>query len=197
MEGAWALPGSGPNFRTYAWIGTVLGRTYVHSRVYRSILKAYTQLYRTHATLRFVYGETGAREGGRFWPHVTHQNGLSVDFMVPVTDKEGRSVPFPSNFSNSFGYRLEFNESGEMEDYRIDFEAMAEHLYQLHRAVKMEGIGIRLVIFAPELTQLLKQTSRGSYLTKHLRFYNRPARIRHDEHYHVDFEVPCLKGEKS
>jgi len=197
LEAGWALPVRGPNFRAYSWIGAALGRTYVHSRVYQTIVEAYAQLEKTHPELNFVYGETGPKKGGRFWPHVTHQNGLSVDFMVPLLDQKGRRVPFPGNLSNLFGYRLEFDENGESKEYRIDFEGMAEHLYELQRAARKEGIGIRLVIFAPELTQHLKETARGPYLTNHLRFFNRPARIRHDEHYHVDFEVPCLKEGKS
>jgi penicillin-insensitive murein endopeptidase len=117
--------------------------------------------------------------------------------MVPLLNRKGHAIPFPGKLSNLFGYRLEFDENGESGEYRIDFEGMAEHLYQLHRAATREGIGIRLIIFAPELTQHLFRTARGPLLAKQLRFYSRPARLRHDEHYHVDFEVPCLKEEKS
>jgi penicillin-insensitive murein endopeptidase len=197
LEAGWALPASGPNFRAYSWIGPAFERNYVHSRVYRSILAAYKALEKTNPDRSFVYGETGGREGGIFWPHVTHQNGLSVDFMVPVLDRSGKIVPFPSDFSNRFGYGLQFDEKGVAGDLRIDFEGMAEHLYQLDRATRKEGIGIRLVIFAPELTERLLQTRRGPYLGKHMQFYLRPARVRHDEHYHVDFKVPCLEEEHS
>ena len=33
-------------------------------------------------------------------------------------------------------------------------------------------------------------TPRGAYLQQHLHFMARPAWVRHDEHYHVDFR-PC------
>ena len=193
LEEGWSLPDSGSNFRVYSTLGWFFGRTYVHSRVQRAILRAYVELENTNPELRFVYGETGKREGGSFWPHVTHQNGLSVDFMVPVVDEKGRPSEFPGSWANRFGYDLEFDSRGRWRQYRIDFEAMSEHLFQLHRAARKEGIGIRLVIFAPELSQELFKTRRGKYLARQVRFYRRPARLRHDEHYHVDFHVRCSK----
>lgn len=183
------MPLSGPNFHAYSSFGWLLGRTYVHSRVQRTILRAYAALEGSDVT--YVYGETGLAKGGLFWPHVTHQNGLSVDFMVPVLNESGERVAFPARIENEFGYDLEFDAEGHTPGYWIDFEALAEHLYQLHRAARREKIGIRLVVFAPELTKILEKTRRGKYLTRHVTFYRRPAKMRHDEHYHVDFLVPC------
>ena len=73
------------------------------------IVEAYRELVRAAPTKRFVYGETGWKEGGRIRPHRTHQNGLSVDFMVPVLDKDGQSVPLPTNALNRFAYDIEFD----------------------------------------------------------------------------------------
>ena len=69
---------------------------------------------------------------GRIRLHRTHQSGLSVDFMVPVLDKLGRSVPLPTTALNKFGYDIEFDKDGKFGDLTIDFEAIAEHLRQLH-----------------------------------------------------------------
>jgi penicillin-insensitive murein endopeptidase len=197
LEDGWRLPFNAPNFRAYSLLGWLLGRTYVHSRVHRVMLNAYAGLEEALPDRNFIYAETGNREGGKFWPHVTHQNGLSVDFMVPVLDLAGEPAEFPRRLWNHFGYDLEFDTKGRSGEYRIDYEALAEHLFQLHRAAKQEGIGIRLVIFAPELTRPLFKTRRGKYLSKRLRFYRRPAKLRHDEHYHVDFLLPCeTSGER-
>jgi len=38
--------------------------------------------------------------------------------------------------------------------------------------------------------QLLK-TSYGPYLKKHIQFSKKRSWLRHDEHYHVDFDIPC------
>jgi penicillin-insensitive murein endopeptidase len=193
LEQGWPLPYDGPNFRAYSGLGWVLGRTYVHSRVQRTILRAYRELESKMPDRQFIYAETGFEGGGPFWPHVTHQNGLSADFMVPVLNREGKPVDFPGFLWNRFGYDLEFDAEGNWQGYRIDFEALAEHLYQLHRAARTEGIRIRIVIFAPELTKQLFQSARGKYLRKQLDFYRQPARMRHDEHYHVDFLVSCVE----
>ena len=84
LENGWKLPSSGPNFEAYSSLGSLLGRTYVHSDVHDVVLTAYTALEEAAPDKVFVYGETGKKSGGEFDPHKTHRNGLSVDFMVPV-----------------------------------------------------------------------------------------------------------------
>jgi len=139
----------------------------------------------------FVYGETGWRSGGRIKPHRTHQNGLSVDFMVPVVNRAGRSIPLPTNALNRFGYDIEFDADGRYGGLEIDFPAIAEHLYELHRAAGRQGIGIALVIFDEAYLPRLLGTARGPYLKQNLKFMKGKPWVRHDEHYHVDFAVGC------
>lgn len=58
-------------------------------------------------------------------------------------------------------------------------------------AAKGRRVGIALVIFdAPFLPELFA-TPRGPYLREHLKFMKGRPWVRHDEHYHVDFDVPC------
>jgi penicillin-insensitive murein endopeptidase len=139
----------------------------------------------------YVVGESGWKSGGRFRPHRTHQNGLSVDFMVPVLDKSGRSVPLPASPFNKFGYGIEFDGAGRYEDLVIDFPAIAEHLYQLDVAARARGTGLALVIFDERYLPRLFAAPRGSYLKDNLKFMRRRPWVRHDEHYHVDFSVTC------
>jgi len=146
LEHGVKLPLSGPNFSAYSSIAANVGRTYVHSKVLEVVVAAYSALKRSAPRSVFVYGETGWATGGRIRPHRTHQNGLSVDFFVPVRDGFGRPVPLPTSARNRFGYDIEFDKDGRFEEYTIDFDAMAEHLYQLHVAAKDRGVGIALVI---------------------------------------------------
>jgi penicillin-insensitive murein endopeptidase len=111
--------------------------------------------------------------------------------MVPVRDAAGKSVPLPANATNKFGYAWEFDERGRAGSYRIDFEAMGEHLYQLSLAAKRRGVDLQRVIFDPRLTELLLKTRRGSELASILPLMKQRPWIRHDEHYHVDFALPC------
>jgi penicillin-insensitive murein endopeptidase len=168
-----------------------VGRTYVHSTVRGILLDAYRELEKSAPGARFVYGETGWKDGGRIRPHRTHQNGLSVDFMVPVRNGQGQSVDLPTSALNRFGYDLEFDRQGRLDDLTIDFRAVAEHLYQLDRAARARGAGIALVIFDPPYLNRLFDSPRGGYLKQHLKFMQGKPWVRHDEHYHVDFSIKC------
>ncbi len=191
LENGWKLPAAGANFSAHWTVGRMAGRSYVHSSVYAVVLEAYEQLADEMPDRVFVYGETGWEEGGQFKPHKTHRNGLSVDFMVPVLDETGASVELPSSVLNKWGYDLEFDANGELDELRIDFEAIAEHVYQLDVIARQHGIGIWRVIFDPRLQPLLASSPRWPYLKQNVQFSTKRSWVRHDEHYHVDFEVPC------
>jgi penicillin-insensitive murein endopeptidase len=191
LDNGWKLPGSGPNFSTHWTVGRIAGRSYVHSSVHPVVLDAYAAVAQSLPDKVFVYGETGWKKGGQFKPHKTHRNGLSVDFMVPVLDSNKQSVKLPSSVLNKWGYDLEFDAAGKTSKLAIDFEAMAEHIYQLHKAASKHDIKIWRVIFDPKLQPYLHASSRWPYLEEHVQFSSKPSWVRHDEHYHVDFDVPC------
>ena len=191
LEQGVQLPEAGANFSAYGALGVLLGRTYLHTRVAEVVTEAYAAQAVAQPEVRYVYGETGWAAGGRFRPHRTHQNGLSIDFFVPVRNAAGASVPLPTGMTNRLGYDIEFDADGRYGEYTIDFAAMAEHLYQLQQAAQAHRVGIALVIFdAPYLPKLFA-TARGAYLQQHLPFMKGKPWIRHDEHYHVDFSLPC------
>jgi penicillin-insensitive murein endopeptidase len=191
LENGVRLPDRGKNFSAYSSLGATLGRTYVHSRVAEIVVAAYKDMEQSAPEKVFVYGETGWVSGGRIRPHKTHKNGLSVDFFVPVIDSAGRSVYLTTGVGNKFGYSIEFDENARFEGYTIDFEAIAEHLYQLDVAAKAHGSGIKQIIFDPPYLPRLFATTRGKFLKDNLSFMKGKAWIRHDEHYHVDFSVAC------
>jgi penicillin-insensitive murein DD-endopeptidase len=191
LAGGVQLPSSGDNFVAYSSVGVGLGRTWVHATVRDIVVDAYKQTAALAPSLVFEYGETGLSSGGRFRPHRSHQAGLSVDFMVPVRDRAGKSVPLPATALNKFGYGWEFDQAGKAGEYNIDFEAIGEHLQQLSLAADRRGIALSRVIFDPQLTELLLKTRHGPALAKSTPFMKQRPWIRHDEHYHVDFAIPC------
>jgi penicillin-insensitive murein DD-endopeptidase len=170
LESGVALPSRGPNFTSYSSMAEAVGRTYVHSTVRDILVDAYRELEKSAPGAHFVYGETGWKDGGRIRPHRTHQNGLSVDFMVPVRNRQGQAADLPISALNRFGYDLEFDRQGRFDDLTIDFRAVAEHLYQLDRAARARGVGIALVIFDPPFLNSLFEAPRGEYLKQHLKF---------------------------
>lgn len=191
IERSLKLPPKGPNFVAYSALGVAAGRTHVHSRVSEIMLAAYAALAEASPSTVYVYGETGWASGGRLRPHRTHQNGLSVDFFVPVRNAAGQSVPLPTGPTNKLGYDIEFDRAGRHGEYTIDFPALAEHLYQLNRAAQAQGVRLSLVILHPDYLPKLFSTARGPHLKKTLPFMKGKPWVRHDEHYHVDFGIPC------
>jgi penicillin-insensitive murein DD-endopeptidase len=184
IERAVQLPKRGKNFQAYSALGVTLGRNYVHSHAKVAIVDAYAALERAAPGKIFVYGETGFEGGGRFKPHKTHQNGLSVDFMVPVLDENGRSVPLPGSASNRYGYDIEFDANAR---YRVD----GKRVFRIDFEAKAGGAPIDRVIFDPAYLPKLFATRRGTYLRRNIEFTRGKVWWRHDEHYHVDFATKC------
>lgn len=191
LEDGVAMTVQGANFQPYSYLGVALHRTYVHSTVKHVIEQSYRALYRLDPELRFRYGESGWPHGGPFKPHRTHRNGTAVDFMVPVRDRQGRVVLLPTLPWQKFGYGIDFDAQGNYQDLHIDFEAMALHLQTLLETARAEGADIDQVIFDPRLQPYLFATPNGAYLRSQLRFNERPAWVRHDDHYHVVFRIRC------
>jgi len=185
------LPYAGANFIAYGHIPRLAGRTYVHSRVREIFIDAYAKLAKTLPGKKFKYAESGNEEGGPFKPHKTHQNGLSIDFMVPVLDSKNHSVYFDTTAFNRYGYDVEFDKNGRHGNLRIDFDALAAHMVALDKAAKEHGAKLWRILFAPDLQPRLYATRYGDYLKQHILIPSKRSWVRHDEHYHVDFAIPC------
>jgi penicillin-insensitive murein endopeptidase len=185
------LPYAGENYRAYSLLGFLFGRTFVHSAVRDAMREAYAELRQSHPELRFVYAEGGWPWGGRFAPHRTHANGTAVDFQVPVRTLDGRVSELPTSLLNLFGYAIRFDATGRAGAHMLDFDAMGAHLLALDRAARKRGIPIRRVIFNAGLQPKLAATEPGSLALRRLPFNKGRAWVPHDEHYHVEFDVPC------
>lgn len=193
LEGGVKLPHKGNNYVSYSRTAEIIGRTYVHSTVREIVISSYAGLETETPGKVFKYAEAGFREGGKFKPHRTHENGLSVDFMVPVIDEKGNSVHLPTHYFNRLGYSIEFDDVGKYKKYTIDYVTMAAHLVSLHKAALENGADMSRVVFDPKLQLYLFSTEYGEYLKQHIPFNSKRSWVRHDEHYHVDFIVKCKK----
>jgi penicillin-insensitive murein DD-endopeptidase len=193
LEQGVQLPSEGANFEGYSTVARLAGRTYVHSSVENIIVAAYRDLEKDQPNKVYKYAETGFKEGGQFKPHKTHRNGLSVDFMTPVVNNNGESVHLPTHPLNKFGYDIEFDSNDKYDGLSIDYAAIAAHIAALHKQAKAQGYDLWRVIFDPKLQPNLYKTSYAEYLKKNIQFSNKQAWVRHDEHYHVDFDIPCIK----
>ena len=193
LENSVKLPANGNNFVAYSSIASMAGRTYVHSTVKDIIISSYKDLEKEQPNKVYKYAETGLKKGGEFKPHKTHRNGLSVDFMTPVINSKGESVHLPTHPLNKFGYKIEFDKNNQYDGLSIDYEALAAHIVALHKQSKKHGHDLWRVIFDPELQPNLFQTKYAEYLKANVQFSKKRSWVRHDEHYHVDFAIPCKK----
>ena len=191
LENGVQLPSSGNNFVGYSSVARLAGRTYVHSSVKDIVVAAYANLELAYPNKVYKYAETGFENGGQFKPHKTHRNGLSIDFITPVVDKDGKSVHLPTNPLNKLGYKIEFDKNGVYDGVHIDYEALAAHIVALHKEAKFMGFDLWRVIFDPKLQPKLFETKHSKYLKGNIQFSKKRSWVRHDEHYHVDFSVPC------
>lgn len=193
IEHAWAMPPSGEGFETYSYLGAALGRQYVHRAVAQTLRKGFASAAAQQPGRRFQLAETGWRRGSRFRPHRTHQNGMSVDILMPARDEAGQPAQLSTWPWQLFGYGWEFDATGRSGNLQIDFESLAALISALDAAAAENGLRIELVIVTPEYIPLLLATPSGRKLSSlSSRFMRHAAWVRHDEHVHVDF---ALKGD--
>lgn len=191
---AYQIPYQGSNFKFFSTFDYYfIGRCYTHSGIYKAMMDTYKELALVYPGYTFRIMECSQRKGGRAFPHKTHQNGLSVDFMTPL--KKGNDTDIYLDRIGMLRYLLKFDEEGKSSldsEIHIDFEKLALHLLILDRNVKKHGLKISKVILQTNLKDDLFKTAigmelhrRGIYFVKSL-----PKRINelHDDHYHVEFD---------
>jgi penicillin-insensitive murein endopeptidase len=191
LQGGAPLACSGANFESATSLTCKLGRHHLHPLVVSTVEDAYALLAQSHPRRRWQYGEMGFKDGGSFKPHHTHQNGRSADFFFPAVDNAGRPDVLPVNPVNLFGYRLHFTRDGHLDaDLHFDATAVADHLLALEKAGRSHGVSIeRIILDAAFQARVLKAQPATQALKD--RFNKSPVWIAHDQHYHVDFDIPA------
>jgi penicillin-insensitive murein endopeptidase len=187
ITGAKRLPFRGSNFTTYSFPGYLFGRTFVHERVRKTVLDAFAVCEDKRPETTFVIGETGLRKGGSFNPHRTHRNGLSIDIMTPMLRNDR---PYRRNhLFNLWGYGIEFDDEGRLKNgAQIDYESLAECILAIKEAAQKNGLRIEKVIFDPVLRPGLFATEAGKKI-RDLPYTKNRIILRHDDHFHVDFDI--------
>ncbi|MDF3026728.1 MAG: hypothetical protein K0S23_1035 [Fluviicola sp.] len=188
------FPFKGPNFIYFDSTSYLNKHAFTHEKVHHTVLDTYRQFETVLPGFEFGLMECSNEHGGKIWPHRTHQNGLSIDFMSPLLKNGVSSTDF-----NTIGlphYLMDFDENGiytEDRNYSIDFNLMAQHLLELDKQAKKNGLKIEKVIlkialkdelFASEYGKQLK--ARGIYFATNL---SELIDSLHDDHYHVDFGI--------
>ncbi|MEN0047691.1 MAG: hypothetical protein AAF806_11585, partial [Bacteroidota bacterium] len=107
LENPHLMPYSGENFRYFSPLSYyILDDAYLHSKVRSTLLSAYEECKKTCEGTKFRVMECANKAGGKMLLHRTHQNGLSVDFMVPK--KRGEQQSKWLDWLGLWHYLLEF-----------------------------------------------------------------------------------------
>ena len=193
LKNGYPVPFSGKNFCYFDTTSYLNKRGFVNGRVKSVLIQTYDSLDKC-SNVYFGLMECSNEEGGKIWPHRTHQNGLSCDFMMPLL-KNGQSSTELNNLGANH-YLMDFNDDGiydENADFSIDFNTMALHLLVLQEMAKKNHLAIDKVILKISLKDNLFATPNGKKLKESGIYFatNLSPLIDnlHDDHYHVDFAL--------
>ncbi len=194
LENGKLMPFQGKNFTYFNVESYLASRAFVHQKVKKSVLQNYKNLENLYPNQLFTFMECSHEHGGKMLPHRTHQNGLSIDFMVPKI--KNNQSDYSLDKMGQLHYLLEFNENGQcLKDtsISIDFNLMAHHILLLQEDCLKNGVKIEKIIFKLELKDELYATHYGTKLKNSGIYFaqNLTPLINslHDDHYHIDFAI--------
>lgn len=188
------FPYKADNFKYFSLINYyILGRCYVHSDIYKIIVDSYNELYPFYPDYTFRIMECSKKNGGRLFPHRTHQIGTSIDFMTPL--KKGNKTSLMFDKTGMWRYLMKFDSEGKARinsKVEIDFDKMAKHILTLEKISRQNGYRIKKVILETNLKDEIFNSKYGNELKKSNIYFVKslPQLVNelHDDHYHIDFE---------
>jgi len=188
------IPFNGKNFQYFDTNSYLSGPAYVNNKVLKTILHSYRALDSVDIHRKFYIMECSPKNGGNLFPHKTHQNGLSVDFIMPLI-KNNKPYYGLDTIGTTY-YFITFNQNGRYNKdttVSIDFNLVAQQILTLEKSANIYGLRIAKVIintffkeelFATTFGKELKNS--GIYIVKNLDNYTNNF---HDDHFHIDFEA--------
>ncbi len=187
------FPFRGVNFQYFDTISYLNGRAFLNSKVKSIILNTYKEFETLESDRFFYIMECSNQHGGQMKPHRTHQNGLSVDFMMPL--KKNKIPFYELDLIGVNHYLLSFDNYGRYSkdpDVVIDFDLVAKHILLLNQNAKKKGFKISKVIIKIELKDELYNSKYGQELKESgiyiVKALSPLINSLHDDHYHIDFE---------
>ena len=188
------IPFKGKNFTYFDTQSYLNGRAYLNGKVLKTLLAAYKEFETLLPNRMFYVMECSNKDGGKLFPHRTHQNGLSIDFMMPLI--KGGKPFYRLDTLGADHYFLEFDNNGRYKEditISIDFNLVAQHILILNKAAKLLHIKLAKIIINTDLKDELFATHYGKTLkTSGIYVVQKLSPLinsLHDDHYHIDFEA--------
>lgn len=188
------MPFSGSNFFYFDTISYLNNRGFTNLKVRNTVVDTYIQLQKEVPNRNFVLMECSNKEGEKMFPHRTHQNGLSVDFMMPLL-KDNKPY-YKLDSIGASHYWLEFDDDGKLikdKSVGVDFNIVAQHILLLEEQARLNGLKIKKIIIKTEFKDELFNTEFGKQLQNSSIYIVQSLtpliNSIHDDHYHIDFEI--------
>jgi hypothetical protein len=190
-EAGWMLfPPSREGLICQNWIDWYLGRSYGEIKAYDAILEATRFVRATIPEARVAYMEASGRRRGRFWPHLSHRNGIDVDILYFGREPDGRIYPTQSSLL-TVGYMLNYMRDRHCGNLTYDAHAnwlFLEGLYHNHSK------NISMIFVEPYIRKWLLDEGRTSHADAKLMtwaedhlLYAGANSDDHMDHFHVRF----------
>lgn len=192
LKHAKLMPYKGKNFIYFDRGSYLAGRGFLHSLLRKSVLTTYDSLHLALPHRYFNIMECSNENGGKMFPHKTHQNGLSIDFMMPLI--QNNKPYYGLDTIGAAHYALTFDDEGKYSrdpSISIDFNLVARKILLLDYFARQNGLNIFKVIIKIELKDELFATEYGALL-KASNIYvvqglSPLINALHDDHFHLDF----------
>lgn len=193
IENSSLFPPAGNNYKYFSEESYLKGRGFVNSNVKSVLISAFELLEHNCPDQLFQIMECSHEHGGELWPHRTHQNGTSIDLMLPKS-KNGK-IDCSLDERGLSHYFLNTDDQGryiDSEGVAVNFETTAQLVLAINEAAKKKGWKISKVIFKIELKDELFATKSGAEILKEKIYFAQslPKKVNefHDDHIHIDFE---------
>lgn len=206
LEHGKLMPYKGNNFIYFDRESYLEGRAFLHGDVRATLIKMYDSLHTAIPNRYFTLMECSHQDGGELFPHKTHQNGLSVDFMMPLR-RNGKAF-YELDTLGAKHYALNFDDNGNYTNdpsVSIDFNLVAFQILLMDKLAKERGMHVQKVIVKIELKDELFESEYGKILKESdiyiVQGLTPLINALHDDHFHIDFgfvfpSTPAAKPQK-
>jgi penicillin-insensitive murein endopeptidase len=191
LEHGKLMPYKGENFIYFDRMSYLEGRGFLHGSARTAVVDTYDSLRQVLPRRYFNIMECSNEFGGELFPHRTHQNGMSIDFMMPLL-KNGKPY-YGLDTLGAEHYLLSFNDDGKYKkdpSISIDFDLVARHILMLDYFARQNGLNIFKVIIKIEFKDELFATEHGKLLKSSdiyvVQGLSPLINSLHDDHFHID-----------